>query len=347
MISQNNENTSAKSNESSVKSKENSKTSKPSQNESNNTEKEEIQELFNNLDDELVEGRLKLPDSSNQSRSSSVTSNISSLKSQKNETLSSHKSQRTIKSKTSERSEMSEEQEKREVQELLNNLSEEMVEGTLKDPSRFHTNSSEKEISQNDEKKSVKSKTNKSILTQGTSKNGHITDNSDEQEKKELKEFLDNLKDELEVGILRDPNGLHPQDLSSSENTINGKEVTKSSKASSKISLESLKARQPSENSEEQEKKDLKELLDNLQDELEVGILRLPDGRHNYSSTASIRESDKVQTEKEGSKKTVSYISHASSKASQNTSDSEKRELQEVLDNLSEELEIGILQEPK
>ena len=345
-----------KSNASSSKSKEKINASKNSEEKMieslDEQDKKEIKELLSNLDDEIVEGRLKLSDSMQSSRSSSVCSKkTATSKSRLTNTSVSQKSmqQKVLanhnKPSKNKKSIPPEEQEKRDVQEIFKNLEDEIEEGILKDPSRLKNNKSSTSTNEKVEMQSEQKSSSNKHVSINNSKVQKKGEDSEEQEKREVRELLNNLSDEVVEGIIKLPNGVNDKLESTSESEKLTKKSVKS-KSKSKVTIESIKDRNITENYDDSEKRELKEFYDNLRDELEVGILRLSDGFHHHKSTTASESASEASIQKSESRvssKTASKISHVSSKTGISSTE---QDIRDFLDNLSEEPEVGILQPP-
>lgn len=322
------------------------------------SEKLEVKELLGHLDEEIVEGRLKLPDSSSSSRPPSVSSNktAKTAKSQSKASKSSRvsvsqKSIKEVATKPKKSKSLSpEDEEKKDVREFFNNIEDEIIEGVLNDPSKSKNAKSSEAVSEKEEEvrseKHESSQRCKSIQSSAKVNKKNISEDSEEEIRKEVNELLGHLSEELVVGQIKLPNGANDKLETASESIEKNSE--KSYRSDSKVSLEKNKKNKDRDisnlNSEDEIKKEVKEMLGNPQDELVEGILRLPDGRHPIISSSAHESEVLSQKESRKSRKTESKVSRASSKSGLNSTE---QEIQELLDNLSDELEIGILQAPR
>lgn len=177
-----------------------------------------------------------------------------------------------------------------------------------------------------------------------------IEETPEQQEQRELREFMANLDEEQEIGILQLPT--FRRKSTSSENQKETKEFQIKPPSRECTSPRRHSKRTESavsspiavvESKEDREKRELKELLDQLEDEVEVGLLRTPSDfqRHTKELSSESKEKKEKNEVKDGKSLNTSQVFAEPSKETQE--EMEKREIKELIEQLAEEQEIGIL----
>lgn len=177
-----------------------------------------------------------------------------------------------------------------------------------------------------------------------------IEETPEEQEQRELREFMATLDEEQEIGILQLPTFRHKTLSSSSSASKN----LKGSKEQPKIIKPVTSPRSPRrhskrpdspteskvfETAEEQQRRELKELLDHLEEEVEIGVLQAPSEFPRKVQPPTTAKTSNQRNENRS--KPTSQIVQTEIK--ETPEEIEKREIRELIEQLADEQEIGIL----